>query len=40
MRRRSYRVLLWSPALALVAQLALAAAAAAATGGADFPLRR
>lgn len=32
--------LIWSPLLAIVAQLALAVAAAAVTGGADFPLRR
>ena len=32
--------LLASPILALAAQLALAVAAAACTGGADFPLRR
>lgn len=32
--------LVWSPLLAIVAQLVMAAAAAAVTGGADFPLRR
>jgi hypothetical protein len=32
--------LAWSPLLAIAAQLVLAAAAAAVTGGADFPLRR
>ncbi|MGI8998775.1 MAG: hypothetical protein ACR2GO_03600 [Candidatus Limnocylindria bacterium] len=34
------RSLLWSPLVALIAQLALAAAAAAVTGGGDFPARR
>lgn len=34
------RSLLWSPLAAMIAQLALAAAAAAVTGGADFPVRR
>ena len=34
------RSLLWSPLVALVAQLVLAAAAAAVTGGGDFPIRR
>ena len=32
------RALLWSPFLALLAQLALAAAVAAGTGGGDFPV--
>lgn len=32
--------LLWSPVLALCAQLALAAATLACTGGADFPFYR
>lgn len=31
------RVFLWSPLVALAIQLALVAAAAAVTGGADFP---
>lgn len=31
------RPMLWSPLLALAIQLALATAAAAVTGGADFP---
>lgn len=35
--RRLRHPLIWSPFLALVAQLALAAAAAACTGGADWP---
>jgi hypothetical protein len=35
--RRSF---LWSPLAALVAQLVLAAVAAAVTGGGDFPIRR
>ncbi|MEO7296800.1 MAG: hypothetical protein ABIZ57_11745 [Candidatus Limnocylindria bacterium] len=34
------RSLLWSPLAALIAQLVLAAAAAAVTGGGDFPVRR
>lgn len=31
--------LVWSPLLAVVAHLVLAAATAASTGGGDFPLR-
>lgn len=31
---------LWSPLVAVAAQLVLATVAAAVTGGADFPLRR
>ena len=38
-RHRLRHPVLWSPILALVAQLALAAAAAAVTGGADWPPR-
>ncbi len=35
--RRSF---LWSPLAALIAQLLLTAAAAAVSGGGDFPVRR
>lgn len=34
------RSLLWSPIVAMIVQLVLAAAAAAVTGGGDFPVRR
>ncbi|HUH17528.1 MAG TPA: hypothetical protein VMM85_06240 [Methylomirabilota bacterium] len=41
MSRRWFRhPLLWSPVLAFCAQLALAAATLACTGGADFPFYR
>lgn len=35
--RRLRNPLVWSPLVAVVAQLVLAAATAAATGGGDFP---
>jgi hypothetical protein len=35
--RRLRNPLIWSPLVAIVAQLLLAAAVAAATGGGDFP---
>jgi hypothetical protein len=35
--RRLRNPLVWSPIAAIIAQLALAAAVAAATGGGDFP---
>jgi len=35
-----HRLLLLSPIAALIAQLVLTAAAAAVTGGGDFPIRR
>ena len=35
--RRLRSAFIWSPLLALLAQLAFAAVAAAATGGGDFP---
>jgi hypothetical protein len=35
--RRLRNPLIWSPLVAVVAQLLLAAAVAAATGGGDFP---
>jgi hypothetical protein len=39
-RRLLHHPLLWSTVLAAIAQLALAAAAAAVTGGGDFPMSR
>jgi hypothetical protein len=38
--RRLRHPLIWSPVVATLAQLLLAAAVGAATGGGDFPLRR
>jgi hypothetical protein len=35
--RRLRNPLIWSPVVAVIAQLLLAAAVAAATGGGDFP---
>jgi len=40
MRRWLRHPLLWSPLVAMIAQLALATAVAAVTGGGDFPLHR
>ena len=39
-RRLLHHPLVWSTALAVTAQLALAAVAAAVTGGGDFPMPR
>ena len=39
-RRLHHRPLIWSTVLAVIAQLALAAAVAAVTGGGDFPMPR
>jgi hypothetical protein len=38
--RRFRNPLIWSPVLATLAQLALVAVAAAASGGGDFPIGR
>ena len=38
-RRWTHHPLLWSPLLAIIAQLMMAAGAAAVTGGGDFPRR-
>lgn len=38
-RRWSHHPLLWSPLLAITAQLLMAAVVAAVTGGGDFPRR-
>jgi hypothetical protein len=40
MTRRLLHPLVWSPILAAAAQLILAAAVAAVSGGGDFPVRR
>ena len=37
--RLSRNPLVWSPIIAVIAQLLLAAVAAAASGGGDFPMR-
>ena len=39
-RRLLHHPLVWSPILAIAAQLMLAAAVAAVSGGGDFPVRR
>jgi hypothetical protein len=39
-RRLLRHPLAWSPLIATIAQLALATAVAAVTGGGDFPVRR